>query len=575
MLKIGIMCRGDFFHAWESKVIYDLIKHNDISIELLIVESKPASNYFSLIKKISIKHLLWQAYMYLSSRLMKCDYLVNMEEYFTDIDRIVCKTLLKGKFSQYFIESDIDYIRSYDLDVILRFGFNIIRGQILNSAKYGVWSYHHDDNNKYRGMPSCFWEIYNSDPVTGAVLQQLTDVLDGGVILKRGYFPTVNYSYSKSRDMVHGASSIWVSQVCRSIIDCAYPSKSTLLYSHNAKKIKPVGLPPIYGLPSNLHMTRFVFMQLYNFLKMRAGNAIYRPHWSIGIVKGRSKEDLFQINKVEDVSWISSPKEYFMADPFLIKDNGIYYIFFEQYKYSKFIGQISMIKTNDFESFSEPEVVINKPFHLSYPYVFKYNNRYYCTPEQYQSGKVSLYESQDFPYDWKEVSTIVEFTGLDPTIIFHEDKWWLFAGCDKGDGLENSELYLWSAENLLGSWSPHPQNPVKVDIRSSRPGGRPFLRNGRWIRPAQDCSVSYGRRLVFNEIITLTETCYEEHVVHLLEPGDLQTGMHTFDYESGFCIVDGLFLEKSYYYFGRYMMNNVIRGGPRNLNRWISGKPAE
>ncbi len=47
----------------------------------------------------------------------------------------------------------VERIRAADLDVLLRFGFNIIRAQILETARYGVWSYHHGDNREYRGQP--------------------------------------------------------------------------------------------------------------------------------------------------------------------------------------------------------------------------------------------------------------------------------------------------------------------------------------------------------------------------------------------------------------------------------------
>ena len=55
----------------------------------------------------------------------------------------------------------VERIRAADLDVLLRFGFNIIRGEIQETAQsYGVWSYHHGDNREYRGQPDFFWEMY-------------------------------------------------------------------------------------------------------------------------------------------------------------------------------------------------------------------------------------------------------------------------------------------------------------------------------------------------------------------------------------------------------------------------------
>ena len=131
----------------------------------------------------------------------------------------------------------------------MRFGFNIIRGDILQTARFGVWSFHHDDEQKYRGGPPCFWEIVDGDPVTGVILQRLIDKLDGGIVLKKGYFPTHFGSYSKSFDRALLGSAGWPAAVCRDIFDgsAAYvdgsPSDTTA---------------PIFHDPTNRQMIRFV-----------------------------------------------------------------------------------------------------------------------------------------------------------------------------------------------------------------------------------------------------------------------------------------------------------------------------
>ena len=96
------------------------------------------------------------------------------------------------------MDDDIDLIKSYKLDFIIRFGFGIIKGEILKIPKYGVWSFHHGDEKKIRGGPYCFWEIYNSEPTTGFLLQKLTNRLDGGVVLKKGFLKTQGYSFKKN-----------------------------------------------------------------------------------------------------------------------------------------------------------------------------------------------------------------------------------------------------------------------------------------------------------------------------------------------------------------------------------------
>jgi len=63
----------------------------------------------------------------------------------------------KGAFRSISGKPDLQAIRARDLDFVLRFAFGIIRGPVLESARYGVWSFHHGDPEKYRGGPYCFW----------------------------------------------------------------------------------------------------------------------------------------------------------------------------------------------------------------------------------------------------------------------------------------------------------------------------------------------------------------------------------------------------------------------------------
>ena len=563
MLKIGIMCRSDSFHAWEASVIHNLIGYRDISIELMILEDLPKTNLISLLRKVSWKNLFWHIYYKLWVSKMRFGSLVNMQNELKDVSRITCQPIINDRFYQYFSNSDLNCIRNYDLDVIIKFGFNIIRGKILDSAKYGVWSFYPNDVTRIQGIPSCFWEIYYVNPLTNAVLQQLTEDLDGGRIIERGYFSTISHSYIKNLNQVYNSSVLWVTRACRRILDC--PSSSLFAATHSANgdseaKIlnEQSQLSPNYKLPTNYQVVRFIFRLFINFLSRRVNHAIFKPSWTIGIVK-INPEDLFQIKELVEVTWLPSPKGSFFADPFVIKNKGKYYIFFEEYLYSRLSGHISVIETSDFQSFSSPEIVLEKPFHLSYPYVFEHDGRNYCIPEQCQTGKVVLYEARAFPRDWKEIATILNFPGLDPTIIRHNGKWWLFTGREGGE----AELFLWVAKDLTGPWRPHPQNPIKTDIRSSRPGGRPFLlKNGNWIRPAQESSISYGRKLVFNEIVALSETCYEERPVHSVAPdpnGSFLEGLHTLDYASDFCIIDGLTLNISWQYASLYLKNKLLK----------------
>ena len=157
------------------------------------------------------------------------------------------------------------------MDFILKFGFGIIRGEILNAARYGVWSYHHADEEKYRGSPPCFWEIYRGDNVTGAMLQRLTNRLDGGIVLKKGYFSTIKSSYAENLDQSYYESAKWPAQVCVDI------SNSNADYLNAAPSQTTA---PILHSPTNLQMLVFALILLRNRLAVRWRSLFRHEKWN-------------------------------------------------------------------------------------------------------------------------------------------------------------------------------------------------------------------------------------------------------------------------------------------------------
>ncbi|MFC7080855.1 formyltransferase family protein [Halorussus caseinilyticus] len=70
-----------------------------------------------------------------------------------------------------------------EADVAIRFGFGILKGDVLDAPDHGVLSFHHGDLRKYRGMPSGFWEYLHDEDTAGVTLQRLSETLDGGAIV--------------------------------------------------------------------------------------------------------------------------------------------------------------------------------------------------------------------------------------------------------------------------------------------------------------------------------------------------------------------------------------------------------
>jgi len=236
--------------------------------------------------------------------------------------------------------------------------------------------------------------------------------------------------------------------------------------------------------------------------------------WSIGLLVGDSPVALSDPRNVKNPVLTSRdvtdvPAAY-VADPFILRREGAWFMFFEIMNWRLGRGQIGLAESADGIDWKYRCVVLTEPFHLSYPYVFGWNGRCYMVPESRQAGAVRLYEAVAFPTLWSHVATLLEGEHLaDASVARHRDTWWLFVETSSGE--RNDTLGLYYADDLAGPWAEHPLSPiVRGDSRFARPAGRVIGFGDTIIRYAQDCSSSYGREVYAFEITELTRTHYEE-----------------------------------------------------------------
>jgi hypothetical protein len=207
----------------------------------------------------------------------------------------------------------------------------------------------------------------------------------------------------------------------------------------------------------------------------------------------------------------------------------------EEYIYEAGKGHISVVSRSRSGEWSGPTRVLERTYHLSYPLVFECDGELLMLPETTAAGRIELFRSRRFPDQWELDSVLVDnFAGADATLWFQDERWWLFVDV-------RDELHLLYADSLRGHWQQHRGNPVKSDARSSRPAGRIFRRDQDTIRPAQDCSLQYGREVVFNKITRLTPCEFEEvEIGRLRTPWDSNTACHTFNQLGDVTVVDRL-----------------------------------
>src|SRR4029077_1433734 len=102
---------------------------------------------------------------------------------------------------------DIATVKAYNLDVLIRLGLCALRGEMLNAARFGVWSFDLGDNNARR-RPAGVWEVLEGAPCTACVLQILGKEPGNAMVLARSWSATVPFSIVANRNQLYWKSAL-------------------------------------------------------------------------------------------------------------------------------------------------------------------------------------------------------------------------------------------------------------------------------------------------------------------------------------------------------------------------------
>jgi hypothetical protein len=310
---------------------------------------------------------------------------------------------------------------------------------------------------------------------------------------------------------------------------------------------------PVLGLGAAALGKRAARMLAWSLVR-RLYHLCYRaPHWRVGWRALDGGPDLVDLRAHPGGGWRDLPDDArrFYADPFPIDHAGGTVLFVEDYPHATGKAIISAVAFGPDGPRGTPVPVLEEAHHLSYPFVFERDGIVWMVPESCANGTIDLYRSTAFPGGWVKEATLVSgVTASDATLVEHGGRWWLFAtvrdssalvGAEWGLGSFSDALHLWSAPDFRGPWTPHPANPVLIDIASARPAGRIVARDGALIRPVQDCRRGYGAALGLARIDRLDAEGYGQTVETILGAGPAWKGsrLHTLNRSAAFEFIDG------------------------------------
>ena len=416
-------------------------------------------------------------------------------------------TFRKG-IGLYLDSASLEYVKSLNLDLALRLGFGILRGEVLTIPKAGIWSFHHGDSRILRGSPVGFWECVFKTPTISVTLQKINDSLDGGDIVGKSE-TNRHYSMLVNRRKAYDLSIA----LLKKEMSC-FPDNTILPappYDREMLKISKVS--PVLSYSLQFYYSLFKKVK-YRILRIFS---VHPFHWELAIVEGDPLKARY-----DKYTRLTINRDSFSADPFSIRFDDKTWIFYESYPYNTMKGKIDVGFINELGEFVYVGTALEDETHLSYPFLLKEGNEIYMIPESSEGKSLVIYKCVKFPLKWEVHDEGFKGEAILDCVVYKEshDCYWWFVNKKTSREINDSELYIYHSFDLgLQNLRPHTKNPVIINSRTARNGGDVFKNDGDLIRTSQvNTDGIYGRSIAFNRIKSLTLDDYQEEMIEIIRP---------------------------------------------------------
>jgi hypothetical protein len=415
--------------------------------------------------------------------------------------RCACTTLTAPASDASISEMNAEKLARLNLDILLQCGTSTIPDALASLPRFGVVRFRYGDSDSR--LPG-FWETYRHlDSVACSIERyspgrapELQPLMDARFNTKLLYTLTQSHLYAKAfahlkrilkhhRKILHANAFAGFAQ--RPVTDSDRGPRA-----HQ----------------SVLYLTKVLF-RLVKFLVFKFVR--FEQRWRISVLDGPWRQ-----LELPQEPLLRPPRGKFWADPFLYKHDDRLFCFFEEFDYDTASGHICVSEVHHKTVLRTHEKILTERFHLSFPYIFAFNDQIFMCPECEGTRTIRLYLAVEFPRIWQLAHVLMEDIAAVDTMIFeHGGKWWLLTNMDYSDRRDYSaELYVFYADSPLSRrWLPHPQNPVKIDSAGGRNGGM-ITECGKLFRIGQRQALAqYGRGASVYEIEVLNERVYKEKLV--------------------------------------------------------------
>ncbi len=401
------------------------------------------------------------------------------------------------------------------IKLVIKFGMNLLRIS-EELEEFDIMSFHHGDPKEFRGRPAGFYEIHLGSKKIGAIVQLLSNNLDGGKIAAKGFSSIYLYSYKKTLINLYKNSSYLLKAAITN-----YKNDNIYAQSSTGKN---------YRLPNNLVVLDFLLKIFFRKLERIFKAAFFEKKWNIALYDSKinflNKSNL----SLKDSLIPQIPKKYdFYADPFFSPDKSSIRV--EALNKLTRKGEIIEL---DIEHLNFKKEILSG-HHFSYPFSICYKNDEYLFPEVAENQSASYYHLNSFN-ELKpiQIKGMEEIHITDPTLCKVEGYYYIF--CNHLDA-PNERLHLYLSDNFFGPYTEHPLSPITLDPESARMAGCIIQHESNLYRFGQNNCFEYGKEITVHKIAALSPNEYEEEKMNTLRYID-SFGPHTINFQGNKTVTD-------------------------------------
>jgi hypothetical protein len=520
--RLGLLLESRRQPAWVRRAVADLLQHNVATLELVVMAAGHRRASPESLADPWVLRVYKAVDQWLFGDECRPDALARK-----DVGSLIgsCPTLeIDPALHTWASQSVISSIERTNLDVLWVVGSRDIPEAIRSLPRRGVWV--------VDARPSTATAAVLSGSYTcEARLLRLGSASEGDRVLDRSWTSIDRFSIRQTLNRLAWRASPLIARALMS------DSRGST-WPESDDRVSNDSTQPKAG---NVRTGRQLARLTLAYGMDKVDSAFSREQWALAVhVHEPSETPRFD---GPPTYHILAPPDRFWADPFPLEHEGRCYVFVEELRFDRPRGFISVLEINDRGPVGPAQTVLEEPHHLSYPSVFRAGSEIFMTPESSAARRIDLYRAVSFPDRWEKVGVLMDgVAAADPTVLFLDDRWWMFVNLGVPGGPNWDECHLFLADRLEGPWRPHPRNPIRSDVRRSRPAGRLFRSDGRLYRPAQDCSVRYGYATVVHEVERMTPTDYREREVSRIVPGWRRDSVatHTLNHAGRFTVLDCL-----------------------------------